>query len=113
MKRPASECSRSKVASIFADLLDAMQDFAGAVQRMVDAASAPDVAIIPEQIDVATASPDFATASRDRKQMDILYSVTRRPSGEPTLRFQEGLNAFSAIVAGNQCDYRVIVHGCP
>jgi hypothetical protein len=53
---------------------------------MVDAVSAPDVAIVPEQIVVATVIPDLASASRARKQMDVAYSVTR-PSGEPTLRF--------------------------
>ena len=47
-----------------------------------------------------------------QKEIDTLYSVTR-PAGEPMLRFCEGLNAFSAVVAGNTRDYRRCVRGLP
>jgi hypothetical protein len=79
MNRTAPECSRPHVASIFDDLLDAMQAFTDAVQRMVAEVSARDVAILPEQNAVATAIPNIATALTARKQMDLIYSVTPKP----------------------------------
>ncbi len=82
---------------------------------MADAASAPVAAIVPEQIVVPTALPDTKATLQDRedrKKMDIRFSV-KRPNHELTLRFPDGLNAFSAAVAGKPCDYRATVHVCP